>query len=687
MPRIFDNIEQSLLPVLKDTLKNSNCADFCVGYFNLRGWKLLDELIEAWQGNEKCCRLLVGMQSAPKDELRRAFSLTEKDSIVDNATVIRLKKRIAEEFREQLTYGTPTNTDEAALRRLQKQLKERKVTVKLFLRHHLHAKLYLLHQENIHVPIIGYMGSSNLTFSGLSGQGELNVELLDQDTCKKLQLWFEERWNDSWCLDITDELAEIIDSSWARAAAVPPYHIYLKIAYHLSQEARAGLSEFHIPREFGNKLFEYQTAAVKIAAHHLKKHGGVLLGDVVGLGKTMMASALAKLNEEQTGSWTLIICPKNLMKMWQSYVDEYALNARVMSSSQVLKKLADVPGRYRMVLIDESHNLRNTEGKRYRAIQEFIRQTDARCILLSATPYNKTYLDLSAQLQLFIPNDKDLGVRPEKKIREVGEAAFQSEHQCAPRSLAAFEKSEFADDWRDLMRHFLVRRTRSFIQRNYAEEDAAGRKFLRYESGELSYFPARLPKTVAFAVNEDDESDQYARLTRRSVVEIIEKLKLPRYGLGNYVTAGFSLEPSEQERSVLDGLSRAGQRLWVFAEQTCSNGWNRAEQPFYYHLSGTFCVTSSFYTRSKTIYRFPSARSPPKFSIRIKPTLMTNWRWLTYLTGKMKRRNQTKRLSKTTNCITPQTILSAAPQRFTRCIRQNSKSVLSGYGWNFFSKN
>ncbi len=215
-------------------------------------------------------------------------------------------------------------------------------------------------------------------------------------------------------------------------------------------------------------------------------------------------------------------------------------------------------------MIDESHNLRNTEGKRYRAIQEFIRQTDARCILLSATPYNKTYLDLSAQLQLFIPNDKDLGVRPEKKIREVGEAAFQSEYQCAPRSLAAFEKSEFADDWRDLMRHFLVRRTRSFIQRNYAEEDAAGRKFLRYESGELSYFPARLPKTVAFAINEDDENDQYARLTRRSVVEIIEKLKLPRYGLGNYVTARFSLEPSEQERRVLDGLSRASQRLMGF---------------------------------------------------------------------------------------------------------------------------
>ncbi len=64
------------------------------------------------------------------------------------------------------------------------------------------------------------------------------------------------------------------------------------MAYHLAQEARAGLSEFQIPRDFGKKLFEFQTAAVKIAAHHLHKRGGVLLGDVVGLGKTLMATAI-----------------------------------------------------------------------------------------------------------------------------------------------------------------------------------------------------------------------------------------------------------------------------------------------------------------------------------------------------------------------------------------------------------
>jgi len=363
MPRIFDNIEQSLLPALKDSLRLSQRADFCVGYFNLRGWKLIDTLIDEWTGGpSSCCRLLIGMQPAPQEELRAAFSLNGENGGVDQQMIKRLQRQVTESFREQLTFGAPTNADEQTLRRLSEQIKARKVVVKLFLRYPLHAKLYLLHRSDPNNPTTGFLGSSNLTFSGLSKQGELNVDVLDHDTCQKLQKWFDDRWEDRWCLDISDEMAEIIDTSWARPELIPPYYIYLKIAYHLSQEARAGLSEFRIPRDFGNRLFEFQTAAVKIAAHHLKKRGGVLIGDVVGLGKTLMASALAKLVEEdQPGTSTLIICPKNLQKMWQSYVDEYGLHARVMSLSRVTRELREVPARFRTVLIDETVKANVTE--------------------------------------------------------------------------------------------------------------------------------------------------------------------------------------------------------------------------------------------------------------------------------------------------------------------------------------
>ena len=565
MPNVFDNIDLVFLPALKQTLGLSDRADFCIGYFNLRGWKQLDSCIETWSGSpDRCARLLVGMQRPPQEELRLAMSLVDQDERLDNQTVIQLKKKLAAEFREQLTIGAPTNEDEAGLRRLARQIRKRQVVVKLFLRHSLHAKLYLLFRPDPINPIVGYLGSSNLTFAGLVKQGELNIDVLDGDACKKLAKWFEDRWTDRWCVDISDELAATIDESWAREELIPPHHIYVKIAYHLSQEARAGLSEFRIPRDFGNKLLDFQTAAVKIAAHHLNKRGGVLIGDVVGLGKTLMATALARIFEDDQGLETLIICPKNLVPMWEDYRDQFRLRARILSISRVARELPDLR-RYRLLLLDESQNLRNREGKRYRIIQDYVRANDSKCILLSATPYNKTYLDLSSQLRLFVPEDADLGVRPERLLREIGETEFIRRHQASVRSLAAFEKSTFADDWRELMRLYLVRRTRSFIQQNYAHTDAAnGRKYLVFEDGSRSYFPARSPQTVRFKIDDADPNDQYARLYSGNVVSVINALTLPRYGLGNYVAPTPKAPPTSAESKILDDLSRAGNRLRGF---------------------------------------------------------------------------------------------------------------------------
>jgi hypothetical protein len=96
-------------------------------------------------------------------------------------TALHLKKRLADEFRQQLMLGTPTNEDEAGLRRLAAQIKATQVAVKLYLRHPLHAKLYLLFRPDPISPTVGYVGSSNLTLGGLARQGELNVDVVDQD--------------------------------------------------------------------------------------------------------------------------------------------------------------------------------------------------------------------------------------------------------------------------------------------------------------------------------------------------------------------------------------------------------------------------------------------------------------------------------------------------------------------------
>ena len=565
MPRIFDNIESHLVGALRDTLGVADRADFCVGYFNLRGWRQIDESIESWSGEDgHCCRLLVGMQRPPEEIIRSAFSATPAEDSIDNQTAIRLKKELAESFRAQLSFGVPTNQDEAGLRRLAAQIKAKKVRVKLFLRHPLHAKLYLLFRPDVVNPAIGFVGSSNLTLSGLGKQGELNLDVMDLDACDKLARWFEARWTDNFCIDISEELVQVIEQSWAQEALIPPYHIYVKMAYHLSREARVGLNEFRIPREFGNTLFDFQTAAVKIAAHHVLKRGGVLIGDVVGLGKTLMATALAKILEDDHDLETLIICPVRLKPMWEDYREKYRLRAKVIPISRVALDLPELR-RYRVVLIDESHNLRNREGSRYRAIREYIQKNESRCILLSATPYNKTYTDLSNQLRLFVPDDKQLGVRPEKLLNAIGETEFLRKHQCSPHSLSAFDHSPFADDWRDLMRLYLIRRTRTFIKANYAKFDAArDRHYLTFADGRKSYFPIREPKTVKFTIRDGHADDQYAKLFSQDVVDIINHLRVPRYGMANYVAPMPQAPPSQKEGQHLQNLSRAGKRLMGF---------------------------------------------------------------------------------------------------------------------------
>jgi superfamily II DNA or RNA helicase len=510
---------------------------------------------------------------------RRLLANEEVDAIT-NARALQLKKELAEEFRRQLTLGMPTNADEAALRRLANQLRQGKVVVKLFLSHPLHAKLYLLYRNDRITPTVGYLGSSNLTLSGLANQGELNVDVVDSDATQKLEQWFNDRWEERFCLDITAELAQIIDESWAGEKITPPYHVYLKMAYHLSRDAREGLAEFTIPRLFADKLFDFQKEAVQIAARRLNRRNGVLIGDVVGLGKTIMATAVAKIFEEDFDQSTLILCPKNLVPMWEFYREEYGLTGKVLSLSRVLQELPNLR-RYRLVLIDESHNLRNRAGQRYRVIREYIERNESRCILLTATPYNKTYLDLASQLRLFLSDETDLGIRPEELLRQTGEIEFNRQHNVPLRSLAAFERSPHAEDWRDLMSLYMVRRTRSFIQEHYADFDPERqRHYLTFADGTRQYFPARQPRRVNFVVDDTNTLDQYACLYAADVVDIINNLRLPRYGLGNYVRPNLTRLNAEEQR-LLENLSRAGRRLMGFSR---TNLFKRLESSGYAFL-------------------------------------------------------------------------------------------------------
>lgn len=580
MSKIYDNIGdgKKFREILADVVTEPGIQrmDFCVGYFNLRGWDFIADEINELDGEyiyendervHRVARLLIGMQRAPEEIIRMKYRKTP--FIPDADYVQKCKRKIAEEFRKQLLIGSTSVYDEMTLQTLCRQIREGKVCVKLFLRNPLHAKLYIAHNPSSHFrKVYAFMGSSNLTYSGLTGQGELNAEMDDSDNAEKLAQWFNDRWEDKFAIDISDELVEVIENSWASENVISPYHIYLKTAYMLSQDARTGIAEYTLPPMFKKDLFEFQETAVKIAAKHLnnEKRGGAMIGDVVGLGKTITACAIAKVFEQQYYASTLIICPANLQEMWQKYIKKYDLKADVTS----MQKHMDVDNMkyYKLVIIDESHNLRNSDGARYHNIRDLITTMDCKVLLLTATPYNKDFTDLGNQLKLFLDPDFDLGIRPEHYIQTLGgERQFLMKHsEVFIRSIHAFEQSTKVEDWRELMKLFLVRRTRTFIKENYASTDPQnGRKYLQFNDGSRSYFPDRVPKAIKFPTKP---KDQYSRLYSEAMIDLMKELKLPRYGLSKYIDEKKTADASKADRQLLDNLSRAGQRMMGFCMST-----------------------------------------------------------------------------------------------------------------------
>ena len=203
MSKIYDNIGdgQKFKEILQSAIADENIKrmDFCVGYFNLRGWDFIanevNELEGDWiyEGEDndnrvfRTVRLLIGMQRAPEEIIRMKY---RKNFWIDSDYVQKCRRKIAEDFRKQLLIGNSTAREEITLKILCEQLKNKKVCVKLYLQNPLHAKLYIAHAPKSNLKkVYAFMGSSNLTYSGLTGQGELNAEMDDSGNAEFLAIF------------------------------------------------------------------------------------------------------------------------------------------------------------------------------------------------------------------------------------------------------------------------------------------------------------------------------------------------------------------------------------------------------------------------------------------------------------------------------------------------------------------
>lgn len=546
MPNIYDNITDAtrLGPALRDSLTDFDTVDVATGYIDLRGWSNMADILDrkpAPDGTRTTARVLVGMV-APSDSQQLLDLLQDQvqppeygDDIHDRERALARRDQLVSHLRNQLMRGLATTQGQATLQTLKRQLHEGRVATKVFTEKPLHGKTYIFHAPTKkHGACWAYVGSSNLTGAGLHRNLELNIDVQDSDATAKLATWFEERWNDRFSLDITADIIDLIEQSWADETQPTPFEVYLKVCHSLSQDARDGMG-YVLPKSMSDLLLDYQESAVRTLSRRIVRRGGTMLGDVVGLGKTLTAVATALMLQAAEDYSTLVLCPKNLQPMWEEHLEAYDINGRVIPYSMADKVLPELK-RFNLVICDESHNLRNNATIAYDAIHQYIRANSSKVLLLTATPYNLAFTDVANQIGLYIDDDDDLGIVPTEALRR--DQALAAKVDGKINTLTAFRKSEEPEDWKRLMSDHLVRRTRSFIKRTAKKETVIGadgiaeeREYLQFANGEKFHFPTRVATPLSHRFSPDDPA---VLMEDDSTLDAIRDLILPRYRLADY---------------------------------------------------------------------------------------------------------------------------------------------------------
>jgi superfamily II DNA or RNA helicase len=558
--RIFDNVKTALGPHLQETLAESYRMDVAVGYFNLRGWEVFDSQVNSMsnQGDKPIARVLVGMlvstaQVEALQELQRELDgSVDVADLADNQKAAARRNELLSDFRMQLSRGIPNEKSRKTLASLRDQVASGAVEVKVFTRKPLHGKTYIFHRDTNNAPIVGFVGSSNLTASGLQSNLELNVDVLDSAASQDLSDWFEDKWNDHFSISIGKELLDLISQSWVEPAK--PFDVYMRLCFELARDIREGRDEYSISGPIDKKLLDYQKQAVRTLAKRIVTRGGTMLGDVVGLGKTLTAVAVAIVMRDEYAYSTLVVCPKNLVSMWEEHLHLYQVHGKVVSYSMAAKELPNME-KYRFVIIDESHTMRNDERKDYKALHNYVREYDSKLLLLTATPYNIGFSDVANQLKLWIDSDTDLGLQPIAAMAKDPTLADKVDGKVS--TIGAFLRSDEPEDWQRLMSEHMVRRTRSFIK-NVAiaagDVDDEG-PYLVFSDGSRFHFPKRKPMPITHSFGENDPA---TKMVSDETLKAISDLSLPRYDLSAYMDKGVTLTV-EEEAIVTDWKRSRGQ--------------------------------------------------------------------------------------------------------------------------------
>lgn len=283
-----------------------------------------------------------------------------------------------------------------------------------------HAKLYIFSFKDSHAQPRSQLfitGSSNLTRAGLVGQGELNVEISDFGLTSHAEKYFDDLWEHA--IPITEHeptrqrIITLIENNSLITRLTPfeAYLLVLKTYLEVMTATRHQLAFSQVLEERGYREFRYQNDAVAQALDIIEENGGVVIADVTGLGKSIIASRIAHELKERG----IIICPPALigdearMVGWRRYCKDFdLLDWDIFSRGdleKILERVSNDPD-IKVVIVDEAHYFRNEATSSYETLKAICHSR--KVILLTATPFNNTPADLFALLKLFVVPGKSL---------------------------------------------------------------------------------------------------------------------------------------------------------------------------------------------------------------------------------------------------------------------------------------
>ena len=400
--------QNTLSAALKDILPNCDKVDALVGYFYFSGFRDLHKELQ-----DKKIRILVGMDldskmiekiSALRDANLDSYltdeNISSRAGVKENYFVVFSRVFNDTDFFDDIDAQVAFKIFLEKIRNGSLEIKKSATAD--------HSKFYILHNKlelsaNGRTPGIVITGSSNLTMSGLKGQGESNIVLPEKHYYDEHLKRFEEHWANPENIGIADIdsaeefISEVKKRIWLFALPKPIHMFYKVIDEYFSVD---NIAEMKSPEEItSGKYYNlmYQRDAINLGIDRIEKFGGVIIADVVGLGKSIIASAIA----HNLGLKTIVIAPPHLESQWKDYMSDFDFKGLVYSTGKITEALErhGNEGGKLLIILDEAHKHRNEDTESYIKLHQLC--AGNRVMALSATPFNNDPKDIYALIKLF----------------------------------------------------------------------------------------------------------------------------------------------------------------------------------------------------------------------------------------------------------------------------------------------